>query len=242
MFLSRLPGGRLILAAVASILGAAAVPAPAVANPGDRLIVIEHFTSQGCDRCPPVDDMLRDLARWPDVLPLALHVDYWDYMGWRDRFALPENTERQMQYAPMTSRKRLFTPLLVVGGLDMAEGFQPMKVVDLIEKHRAVDPGVHLRVEREGDRLVIRAEAAEAFPAAADIVLVLFRPESTVEITHGENAGRVQTYTNVVTHWQEVTHWDGNAPLLVTLSAPDGDGAVFVQREGPGLLLPAQRF
>ena len=60
-----------------------------------RPVVIELYTSQGCSSCPPADALLGELASRDDVIPLALHVDYWDYIGWKDQFANPAYTERQ---------------------------------------------------------------------------------------------------------------------------------------------------
>ena len=71
----------------------------AAAEPGPPPTVVELFTSQGCSSCPPADAFLGQLANRPDVLALGFHVDYWDYIGWKDPFASPEFTRRQRGYA-----------------------------------------------------------------------------------------------------------------------------------------------
>ena len=78
----------LIAAALASSIAPAARAAP-------KSVVLELFTSQGCSSCPPADALLGQLARRSDVIALAWHVDYWDHLGWRDRFASPTATDRQ---------------------------------------------------------------------------------------------------------------------------------------------------
>ena len=79
----------------ASLAGALALfGAPAAAD-NPPLVLVELFTSQGCSSCPPADALVAELAGREDVLPLALHVDYWDYIGWADGFARPEHTLRQ---------------------------------------------------------------------------------------------------------------------------------------------------
>lgn len=215
---------------------------PLGAQAEGRLVVLELFTSQGCDRCPPVDALVKELAQRDDVLPLALHVDYWDYMGWADSFALAAHKDRQMAYAPRTDRGRLFTPLLMVGGLDPVEGYTPMKVVDLIEKHRGVQAGVSLELTVQGGMVQMVGLAARPFGAPAHVVMVQFRPQAIVEITRGQNAGQTVTYTNVVTGWHDLGTWDGSAPLAVEMPQAEEAGAVLVQSAQHGLILAAARL
>ncbi len=231
---------RFRLCALLFSFWAALLPATAQA---DRLVVIELFTSQGCDRCPPVDALLSELAQRDTVLPLALHVDYWDYLGWKDHFALPGHVDRQMAYVPLTQRRRLFTPLMVIGGLDAVEGYTPMTVADLIEKHRAVDPGVSLEIQGQGDDLRLVGQAKAPFDAPADVLMVTYTPETTVQIDYGQNAGREVTYTNIVTGWQSLGRWDGRSDLSVQIAPPGAQsGAVFVQSAGHGFILAATRL
>ncbi len=61
----------------------------------EPVVVVELYTSQGCSSCPPADEFVSMLAANPQILPLALHVDYWDYIGWADKFAHPKFTDRQ---------------------------------------------------------------------------------------------------------------------------------------------------
>ena len=91
--------------------GAAARP------PGDGPWAVELFTSQGCNSCPPADAFLGRLAKRPDIVALSFHVDYWDYIGWKDPFASRETTERQRGYARSLKQRYVYTPEMVVDGI-----------------------------------------------------------------------------------------------------------------------------
>ncbi len=80
--------------------------------------MVELFTSQGCSSCPPADTYLGELTQRRDVLALAFHVDYWDDLGWRDRFGLPDAVERQRAYAKALRLSTVYTPQVVIDGQD----------------------------------------------------------------------------------------------------------------------------
>src|SRR5690606_34214945 len=79
------------------------------------IAVLELFTSQGCSRCPPADALFMELAKRSNIVTLAYHIDYWDYLGWEDGLAAPENTERQRAYGEVLGTG-VYTPQLVVNG------------------------------------------------------------------------------------------------------------------------------
>ena len=112
---------KTVFAFVAFLLSLA-IPATAQENP----VVVELFTSQGCSSCPPADALMHDLAAREDVIPLALHVDYWDYIGWKDPFGNPAHADRQRAYAAAGNRRTIYTPEMVVGGVTDIVGTQPM--------------------------------------------------------------------------------------------------------------------
>ena len=221
-----------------------AVAGMAGAQPPSRsAVVVELFTSQGCASCPPADDFFAELVGDPDVIPLALHVDYWDYIGWEDKFADPAFTERQKAYARMAGSRMVYTPQLIVGGLDRVEGNQPAEVKALIRRHLDAARAVTLMLERQGDGIVIRAVSQRAFANPVRVQLVRFRPEETVTIERGENAGRTVTYRNIVTSWQALGEWTGETPLAVQTPAPGADPAVVIlQESGPSAILAAARI
>jgi hypothetical protein len=208
----------------------------------EPVVVVELYTSQGCSSCPPADEFVAMLASNPQILPLALHVDYWDYIGWADKFADPKFTDRQRAYARAVGSRTIYTPQLIIGGADRIEGFAPEETADRLRAHMKAGTPVRLTVTRDGDRLLIRAEADPPLTEPVRVQVVRYTPEETVTIERGENAGKTITYTNIVTSWERVGDWSGQEPLELT--APftgDDPGAVIVQRDGPAAILAASR-
>ncbi|MGB7317456.1 MAG: DUF1223 domain-containing protein [Planktotalea sp.] len=201
-------------------------------------VVIELFTSQGCSSCPPADALMHKLAARGDVIALSMHVDYWDYIGWKDEFARPENTARQKAYAHAAGRRSVYTPQMIIGGVDSVVGTHPMDVADMIAKHARESKDVSLKLARTGKRLMIAANARR--PAKYDVKVVNFTPKRTSAIKRGENAGKTITYVNVVSNLKVVGKWDGRAPLSVTAQIGSGPVAVFIQRAGHGAIEAAQ--
>ena len=226
---------------------ALALAAPAFAEgPGGTTVrqpvVVELYTSQGCASCPPADEFLAELALHEEVIPLALHVDYWDYIGWEDSFAQPAFTERQKSYARAAKSRMIYTPQMIVGGVDRVEGHTPEVVVKSIGKHLALERTVTLTLERRGDQVVIRAVAEPPLSTGAQVQLVRYMPEAVVQIARGENAGKTVTYHNIVTEWTMLADWPGVAPLELVAAAPGTEPVVvIVQEPGPATVLAAAR-
>lgn len=222
----------------------AALTAPAVhAQDAPTPVLVELFTSQGCSSCPPADALLADLADASGVIALALHVDYWDYLGWEDLFASPAFTQRQKRYAKAAGARMIYTPQIIVAGADRVAGNRPDDVLARIAAHGALPPRVTLRVARVDGNVMIEAMAEPPLEKGAVIQVVRYRPEETVTITRGENAGQQVLYRNIVTDWTPVAEWPGTAPLQMAARA---DGAspivVVVQEPGPGAVLAVARI
>lgn len=209
-----------------------------VASAQDNPVVVELYTSQGCSSCPPADEMLRDLAGRDGVIALALHVDYWDYIGWADSFADPAYTARQQRYGAVAGNHMIYTPQFIVGGQDQVVGAKVMDVADAIRAQAARPSGVTLRITRSGDRLQISGEAAAR--ALMVVQVVRYMPQESVDIQRGENAGRRFTYANIVNDWRVVGEWDGREPLDMQANvAGSAPIVVIVQERGPGRILAA---
>ncbi|MEJ2619103.1 MAG: DUF1223 domain-containing protein [Candidatus Thiodiazotropha sp.] len=160
-------------------------------SPPEQVKLVELFTSHGCSSCPPADRWLANLVDhpglWQQLIPLAFHVDYWDYLGWRDRFAAPQYSQRQRHYRENGGVKSVYTPGFVVNGKEWRGWFR--------------HPRLDLSEAKQVGRLVLQVDAgvgvtAEFFPQTgfdgprleANLVILGFDLQS--EIAAGENQGR----------------------------------------------------
>ena len=153
-------------------------------------VVVELYTSQGCSSCPPADAYLKKLAAEPGIIALALHVDYWDYIGWADDFASPDYTARQKTYAHAMSSNSIFTPQMIVAGVDSAEGTDASQVEGAVRRHMAAADMVALQLMRQGQTLTIHATANASIGQPLRVQLVRYNPSETREIKHGEKDRR----------------------------------------------------
>lgn len=203
-------------------------------------VVVELFTAQGCSSCPPADALLARLVDHHSVIPLALHVDYWDYIGWTDKFASPAFTERQKAYARAIGSRTIYTPQIIIAGDERIEGPRPMDVAELIQEHKNILSPVELKLVRTGDEVRIDARSSKVFDKKLSVLLLRYRPEQTVSIRRGENAGRTITYYNIVTALHTVGTWDGAAPISLRATAEGTEPVVvMIQKPGPGEIVAA---
>jgi len=227
---------RIFLSSLA-VLGALSATA---AFAQDNKVVVELYTSQGCSSCPPADALLADLVGRDDVIPLALHVDYWDYLGWKDEFGSRDFTARQHGYARAANVETVYTPQMVIAGTDHVIGSKAMAVMDHIAAQRAQTAQVGLNAVRDGQYIKISATPHAAGLGAMVVQLVHYHPEETVAIRRGENAGKSISYVNIVTSWQVIGRWDGTSPLTMN-AAVEGSGpaVIVIQKDQFGPILAA---
>ena len=204
-------------------------------------VVIELYTSQGCSSCPPADKILHDLAQRDDVIALSLHVDYWDYIGWTDVFGRAENTARQQAYARAAAATTVYTPQMIIDGVDHVIGSRPMQVMDLVQKHRAEQNPVTVDLVRSGDDLQI--SAVSTYPGDYMVEMIRYIPEATVDVGRGENAGMSLTYTNIVSSLEQIATWDGVNALNLSVPAAGSEPVVIlVQMIGHGPIVGVARL
>ena len=208
----------------------------------DSPVVVELFTSQGCSSCPPADAMLHELAKRDDVIALALHVDYWDYIGWKDEFAKPEYSNRQRQYAIIGQRRSVYTPQMIINGQTDVVGAKAMKLSEALARHAADPSPMSVELERGAGVVQINAVANGA-QGPFVVNLIRYTPLSKTRITRGENAGHTLSYANVAHDWKIVKEWDGRAPLSMSAEVSgDAPVVVIVQKNRFGPIMAAARL
>ncbi|MEM6940778.1 MAG: DUF1223 domain-containing protein [Pseudomonadota bacterium] len=229
---------RLLRHALALVAFVFASPLAAQTSP----VVVELYTSQGCSSCPPADALMHELAARDDVLALALHVDYWDYIGWKDPFADPAHAARQRAYATAGERRMIYTPEMVVGGVTDIVGTKPMALSKAIAEHASQPAAVGLDLRRDGNVLHIDAQALTAATEEMTVHLMRYMPKQTTQIKRGENRGKTLDYANIVQGWTVLGSWDGRTPLSLT-RAIEGDDpvVVLIQNGDVGRIVAAAR-
>jgi hypothetical protein len=210
----------------------------------DNPVVVELYTSQGCSSCPPADSYLGDLAKRRDILPLALHVDYWDYIGWKDKFASPSATQRQRAYVHTLRERMVYTPQMIVDGVAESVGSDRGKVESLITEARARAklPIAFWRDEAGKDWVEV-GDGPKPAGGSATVYIALYDGKHETPVQRGENAGATLTEFNVVREWRPIGTWDGSRtrlPIVIDDQDEDYEAcAVIVQQGEVGPILGA---
>lgn len=199
--------------------------------------VVELFTSQGCSSCPAADAHLTELAKQPEIIALAYHVDYWDYIGWPDTFGAAAYSDHQRGYAESWGSSRIFTPQMVVNGSEGVVGSRQQEVGIAIQNAVLELP---VELATYGNMLKISIGPKEGLREAV-VWLVTFIERADVAIERGENEGKTITYTQIVTSRQVLGMWEPatgaklKLPLAEVLSEPANGAAILVQEDRNGL-------
>ena len=206
----------------------------------DDLVVVELFTSQGCNACPPANENLAALARRADILALSWGVTYWDQLGWRDTFADPAYTRRQRDYQRGLGTDNVWTPQIVIDGRDHVVGQRMAEIERLLRAHRP-GTGPVIRFDAGGQAVGLAGGSSPERPA--DVWLVRYDPRTVeVPVRRGENGGRTLPHAHVVRQLVRLGSWTGQT---VGFRLPPGaDGlhtAILVQGPNGGPILSAAK-
>lgn len=197
-------------------------------NSAEPATLIELFTSEGCSSCPPADKYLSKFQSnkqlWQHYIPLAFHVDYWNYLGWEDKFSHPSFTQRQRLYRSYGAAGSVYTPGFFVDGKEW-QGYFTRSALPVTKKGNAME----LRATLTGNE--IKLSYADKGEYIAHIVLLAMDESTTIKA--GENRGKQLEHDFVVLEKQQslakeqwhftFTDWPKNADAIaVWLTKPDG--------------------
>lgn len=238
----------MIGSAATAIAAAAAGRTDAIARENaDGPWAVELFTSQGCSSCPPADRNLGVLARRADIVALSYHVDYWDYIGWKDRFATSATTRRQRAYARNLKQRYVYTPEMVVDGITHDPGVTIAAIDGMLEKARARSPrrATPMLACAPGGPLTIRLAPFQLESGPVDIVFAAYDRRHSTPVHSGENDGRTLENFNVVRRFDVIGRWDGSAAqwtITPDRFSADQGLAVLVQSADQGPILGCNKL
>lgn len=173
--------------------------------------VVELYTSEGCSSCPPADRWLSTLKGRPDVLALAFHVNYWDHLGWQDRFATAEGTQRQRALARAAGQASVYTPQVRVNGVDQRAG----TALPAAQPSR-----VRVTLARDGDEARVTVAALAQGPSRLAGWWAVLEDGHASRVRAGENAGETLRHDHVVRLYRPVADWAAGDGLQARLALP----------------------
>ena len=231
------PVVSLLLCFVVSFgFGIPAKKKPAHINVKKGFALVELFTSEGCSSCPPADEAVAALAKdYPsNVYVLGFHVDYWNYLGWKDEFSSVDYSKRQQQYATTFNLNSIYTPQAIVNGKTQFTGSEKTRLYNTVDKEL-----------NEGDAAVIELSAKKA--GANDVTvfyttnandktivcIALVQLQAASVVKRGENKGMLLHHINVVRDFKTMTNNSGSVSMHVPagLAAKDCKIIGFVQHK-----------
>jgi len=210
-------GSQRVAALVAAALGgvgfcldaAAQLDAAACSASSGRTMVpvVELYTSEGCSSCPPADQWLSRFKADPAVVALAFHVDYWDRLGWKDRFGSPAYTARQAQQQQSNGARFSYTPQVVVDGRDRTDW--PALAAPLAA--RSGNAPVELTLAREGQRVTASVTPLAGAPRQLTAYWAVTEQGHVSAVRAGENEGATLKHDYVVRAYRTVAAWATSA-------------------------------
>jgi len=205
------------------------------------LTVIELFTSEGCSSCPPADTFVGELADRDDILALSLHVDYWDYIGWKDRFADARYTKRQRKYARQFALRYVYTPQVVVDGSYQSVGSDRREIFDAVGKSKSLKK-IPIKLKNSPDGMVLDLASTDVGPV--NVYSIFYDRYQESNVRRGENSGRKLVHANVVRDMTRIATWQGKPVRLSIPASPNGGDvcAVILQSASTGQIIGAARL
>ena len=187
--------------------------------------MVELFTSEGCSSCPPADQLLARLEKTQpvpevDIIVLGEHVDYWNELGWQDRFAAHSYTDRQHDYAQALGVEDVYTPQMVVNGQAEFNGSNAQRAIREIRRAAAAPHSSVSLLLKDSSVLTVTVNRFPAGTKNVEIFLAVTEDSLASNVRKGENAGRRLTHTGVVRSLASVARFDARKSPEFTSDLP----------------------
>ena len=177
-------------------------------SPENRVVLLELYTSEGCSSCPPADQFLSSLkssgVSSEQLIPMAFHVTYWDYIGWKDRFANPQFDKRQRELARKNELSTIYTPQFVLSGDDYRVYATFSEEVNRLASEKAtvaISLSAHITCARNDTEIMhlkLSADISKTEVEGVGFYLVVIEDNLTSDVDDGENEGRKLHHDSVV--------------------------------------------
>jgi hypothetical protein len=219
-------------------------------NNSKGFAVVELFTSEGCSSCPPADELVAKIQKENIDMPvyiLAYHVDYWNRLGWKDRFSNAAFSQRQRRYADWLNLSSVYTPQAVVNGSKEFVGSEEGALRNAIKSslQKTSDAQLTLKVVKSGQRKVTVQYHTEGETTNTSLLLALVQKSAVSKVQRGENSGRTLFHVQIVRNLQTINLVGiGNGSATVDL--PEGEDKkdveeviAFLQKNDNGEIVAA---
>lgn len=171
-------------------------------SPPQRVTLLELYTSEGCSSCPPADRWLSrlktDKRLWQEIVPVAFHVDYWNQLGWTDRFSNPRYSQRQRDYKHHNHLNVVYTPGFVKNGREWRGWFNRQALSNNSPSTAGV---LQANIDKDNGSVEFKPAIPTATPLILNVALLGF--DLATEVKRGENRGKRLEHDFVVLEFQQ---------------------------------------
>ena len=214
--------------------------------------LLELYTSEGCSSCPPADKWISGIKAG-NVTPLAFHVDYWDYIGWKDKFSKAEYSDRQRKGAAFAGAGFVYTPQFVMNGRDF-KGWDNSRLNEAVEKNQKLASRANLSLDavteangaitlKTSAQITKPIEAKNSDAKSVDVFVAIYENKLVSKINAGENSGRELKHDYVVRDFfgayqiSNQNEFSKNFTLKPEWKGRDAGAVIFVQNSQTGEIL-----
>ena len=230
-------------------MNVAVILSPAYGAESSPPVLVELFTSEGCNSCPPADALLNELSDYKNIVTIAYHVTYWDYLGWKDELATKWGTQRQKKYARMMRSNQIFTPQMIIDGRHSEVGSKRHDIQKLISRRQRDENRIKITIkpiETGKYQVSLDSSKLKGSVGKAEIRAIYYRAPITNSILAGENRGKKLSHRNVAFKQEVLGSWKKGKQNVYIANKPLENEvygvAIFVQNPLTGVVIGSQKF